>query len=476
MSRYRYLFRVILLCLLLLDLGYSFDQHYHMPLGGDLGQNILPTPENGYYRVLKDPLGLGVLVRHEVYSNPNKYFAHRTAASYFRHVPLFLQRFTSPINSIYLSEAILKILIQILILYLLSLYVSGCRKIYRPEFLLAAILLTPLFQTSGYNRYMGIIDQSPIYTIFYALPLGMLLLFFLPFYRYRQQAGGMVLLALLIPVLSLSGPLIPGVVLIVCPGILLIMTIRHYRQKQMPHGFKRLQQSAGRVPGFFWVFFIAFCVFCLYSLFIGRNNAMNLSETIPLLERYSKLPRGLYHLLFSKLGFPLLFLAIAMNVIIIRKRHRSDEGNRILDFSGWVGIFSLIYILLLPLGGYRVYRENIIRYDTMMPVTLGIFLVFGLTTHYLIRRISGRARTAYLAGTVLILAVFTNSDRMDTKGYECERNALRTIARSPDKIVRVGADCPVMDWNIIHDYRLRDLDGDLLLYWHVTDEKKLFYQ
>ena len=65
---------------------------------------------------------------------------------------------------------------------------------------------------------------------------------------------------------------------------------------------------------------------------------------------------------------------------------------------------------------------------------------------------------------------------MDTKGYECERNALRTIARSPDKIVRVGADCPVMDWNVIHDYRLRDLDGDLLLYWHVTDEKKLFYQ
>jgi hypothetical protein len=483
MKRNRQITGGILLALLLLDLGYSFYQHYHMPLGGDLGQNILPTPESGYYKVLEDPLGLNVLMRDEIYSNPNRFFAHLTASAYFRNVPLFLQRFTEPINSIYLSAAIIKIFIQSLILYLLAAYISGTVNVSRLEFLIAAVLVTPLFQTSGYNRYMGIIDQSAIYAIFYALPLGLLLLFFLPFYKnYRREgkpAPGItvkILLALLIPVLSLNGPLVPGVVLIVCPLVLLIMWIGNYRQTEMVPGLQRMLYSAKKIPGFYWFYFATISFFCLYSLYIGRNNALNISGSVPLLERYSRLPEGIYRVLTSKLGFPLLLLAIITNLIIIRKHYRSEETGRIINMVRWTGVFSLIFILLLPLGGYRFYRENIIRYDTIMPVTIGIIFVFGLTTFYLIRNIAGRYRTAYFAGVVLLLLIFTNSDRLDTKGYECERNALQTIAHSPDKIVRINTDCPVMDWNILSDPALRELDGDLLYYWNVTDEKKLFFQ
>jgi hypothetical protein len=483
MKRNRKIIGGILLALLILDLGYSFYQHYHMPLGGDLGQNILPTPETGYYQVLKDPLGLNVLLRDKVYSNPNKFFAHLTASAYFRHVPLFLQRFTEPIDSIYLSVAIIKIFIQILIIYLLAVYISDAVNIFRLEFLLAAIIITPLFQTSGYNRYMGIIDQSAIYAIFYALPLGLLLLFFLPFFRSSPGDGismpGIsvkILLALLIPVLSLNGPLVPGVVLIVCPLVLLIMWIGNYRQSEMIPGLQRMLYSAKKLPGFYWFYFTAISLFCLYSLYIGRNNALNISGSVPLLERYSRLPEGIYRVLTSKLGFPLLLVAIITNLIIIRKHYRSEETGRIISMVRWTGVFSLIFILLLPLGGYRFYRENVIRYDTIMPVTIGIIFIFGLTTLTLARRMTGGYRMAYFAGIALLLLIFTNADRLDTKGYECERNALQTIAHSPDKTVRINTDCPVMDWNILSDPALRELDGDLLYYWHVTDEKKLFFQ
>ncbi|MEI6062843.1 MAG: hypothetical protein WCR72_19220, partial [Bacteroidota bacterium] len=219
---------LILLVFLLSDLAFSFYQHYHMPLYGDVAEIVIPDQVKGYYHVLHDPLGLDVLIRNETYANPNRYFAHWSASQYFLHMPLLLQKFVSPIDSIYLSVALAKIIIQLLVLYLLAVFVSGTGNILKPDFLLAAALMTFLFQTSGYNRYMGIIDPSVIYSFFYALPLGLLLLFFLPFFRriyysHHNKPGiaAWIALALFIPVLCLNGPLVPGVVLIACPLVLL---------------------------------------------------------------------------------------------------------------------------------------------------------------------------------------------------------------------------------------------------------------
>jgi hypothetical protein len=93
-----------------------------------------------------------------------------------------LQSFVDPIDSIYLAGALAKIFIQILILTLLSFYITGRQKVLISDFLTAAVLVIPLFQTNGYRSYMGIIDPSITYTFFYALPCAILLLFYLPFY------------------------------------------------------------------------------------------------------------------------------------------------------------------------------------------------------------------------------------------------------------------------------------------------------
>jgi len=475
--------RIILLLLLLTDLGYSFYQHYHMSLGGDLSQIIVPSTEAGYYNVLHDPLGLGVLLRNEKYSTPNRFFAHWTASAYFKNVPLFLQNFVEPIDSVYLSVAIAKILIQFMIIYLLAVYISNRRNVLSLEFLIAATIIFPLFQTSGYNRYMGIIDQSVIYTIFYALSLGLLMLFYLPFFRdiYQDEKpkiriAGFILLAALTVVLSLNGPLIPGLVLIICPIVLVISFLKNYSLSDMEPGLRRAIHAVMKIPGYILVYFTMVSFFCLYSLYIGQNDTMSMSQFIPIAERYARLPVGIYYVLTSKLGFPLIFLSIIFNVIVIRKHYRSEAASGLLNLMKWIGIFAILYILLLPLGGFRVYRENIVRYDTFMPVTLGIMYAFGASTFYLIKNMAGKSRIFYVSGLAILLLIYTNSDRLETQHYECERNALKTIAQSSDKIVLLNDDCPVLDWILITDYERRELDADLLYLWNITDEKKLFYQ
>jgi hypothetical protein len=474
---------ILLLIILLADLGYSFYQHYHMPLYGDMADVVMPTPPSGYYQVLHDPLGLNALLKNEIYPNPNRFFAHLTASEYFLYVPLLFQKFTDPIDSIYLSSAIAKTIIQLLIIYLLAVYISNTLKPFKLEFIIAALLVSPFFQASGFARTMGIIDQSVIYTFFYALPLGLLLLFFLPLFKIiyynkipKFNAILIILMILFIFFLALNGPLVPGVVLIACPLALIGLWLNNYRQKEetMPV-LKRSISAFIKIPYPFTFFFIGFCVLSLYSLYIGRNNSLNYGFSIPLADRYSALPTGIYNLITKKIAFPLLLSMIAINVIIIQKNYKSAEGSKILGFIKWIGVFAIIYILLLPMGGFRYYRENIVRYDTIMPVTLGLIFAFGSTSYYLIRVISKKYKKIYVSSLIALLLVYTNADRLNTKPYECERNALETIARSPEKIVMLDCDCSVMDWHKLDDYRLSERNAELFEYWKVTNELKYYF-
>ena len=473
----------ILLLLLLLDIGYSFIQHYHMPLDGDMAEVIMPKPSSLYYEVLQDPFGLNALLKNETYSNPNRFFAHWSTSAYFKTIPLLLQKFIDPIESVYLSSALAKIFIQVMIIYLLAVYITGSGNVLKNQFLIAAILITPLFQTSGYNRYMGIIDQSVTFTFFYALPLCLLLLFFLPFFKavYNNQKPKLniivkVLLALMLVFLSLNGPLVSGVVLIVCPLVLLNKWRINYKQMDEMPFFQRVFYAIKKIPHYLLFYFIGISVLSLYSLYIGKNNILNTGDFIPLIDRYLRLPAGIYFQFTQKLGFPLLFLMIAINAIIINKHYKTTEGQKILNLLKWVGIFTLIYILLLPLGGYRIYRSNILRYDTIMPITLGLMFIFGKSTLYLINNISKKYKKIYVSGIVVFLLIFTNSDRLDISKYECEKQALETIAQSPEKIILLNCDCTVMTWRKLYNYNHSERNAELLNYWNITNEKKLYYQ
>ncbi|MGZ3861587.1 MAG: hypothetical protein ACXVPN_01120 [Bacteroidia bacterium] len=457
------------------DTWYSFDQFYHGSLDGDIADNVVPAPD--YKKVLEDPLGFNVLFKKEPCAAPNRFFAHWTMLKYFNSVPLILQPFVKPVDSVYLSCAIVKTLLQVFIIFLLSTYITGRFNPFKVDFLIAAVLITPLFQASGYSVYMAVIDPSITYTFFYALPLSLCLLFFLPFYRIRfsEKKGlsffdkaGLIFLAFF---LAFNGPLIPGVILVICPLILLIQMYSLYKKSDTKDLFKIVKDMSNGT----YFFFILICFLCLYSLYIGTYNTDSFKHTISLSERYSRIPAGLFEMVSQKLGWPVLLLMIGINIFLIRKYFNNAEGKKIIHLLKWIGVFSVIYILLLPLGGFRIYRPNVVRYDTIMPVTISMIFVYGLSAFFLIKSIVGKNKLIYLALVAVFMFVYANADE-PVHDNDCERAALEKLAKSPDIIVSLDTTCKVMSWEKISDYKGSEINCILLRRWGVIKGEKYYYQ
>ncbi len=472
-------FILLLITLLLADIGYSFLQNYYTPFDGDMAGGIVPADD--VKPILESPFGIKIFTEHTTYPNPNRFFCHWSFYKYFNSVPLFLQNFTNPINSAYLSCAFAKTIIQVVIIFMIALFISG--SIFKLDFLLAAVLITPLFQTNGYCSYMGIVDPSTTYTFFYALPTILILIYFTPLFLkhfYGLELKGIKYLKYLwIPlalISSLSGPLNPGISLVVSLLIFIYYFSQNLGKSDTKNGFSRLKFVIQNIPKDYYYYLIPITIFSLYSLFLGRFNSVDLDNQMPLSVLYSRLPEGIYYSFTQKLGFPILFLILVINTLIIHYKFRTPEGNKILNTFKWIGIFALIYILLLPLGGYRDYRPYILRYDTIIPITLSLMFVFAKTTMFIWSNFSNRNKYWYILLPVLVIFVFTNSDEPKFDKNTCERNAISQIAGSKEQIVKIDDNCTVLSWTIIENPQESELNTKLLKIWRIINEDKLYYQ
>ncbi len=470
----------LLAILLIADLVYSFNQFYTTVLDGDIAGVILP--DKNYKVVLTDPLGLQVLLHNKVYASPNRFSSHWCMYTYFRTVPLYLQSFTTPVNSIYLSCAIVKWFTQLLFIVLLSLYITIDRLTLR-NFLLAAVIITPLFQTFGYNNSMGIIDTAITYVFFYALPLGLLLLFFLPFYKSLYTGENIklnllrsILLIALVLFLTFNGSITSGVVLVICPLTLLGLWYNNYQTNTSSSFFNRAYQSFIKIPSSFLFYYITFCVLCCYSLYIGMNNAESGSDLVSLKERFLLLPKGLYHIITLNKGLPVLLFFVLLNTLVIYFSTYADK-DKLLNIFKWVVVFSLLYLLLLPLGGYRPYRPLIIRYDTFIPVTIALLYYFGLTSFTLLTSFQFSMKKVYAGALVVALLIFSAAEvRFIHSQNNHEREALQTISESKDSIVQIKSEGRLLTWNKVIDYHDSEIAAQVLQYWGVVKEKKYYYQ
>jgi hypothetical protein len=473
----RNILNFVLAILFLLDVCYSFQQHCQVKLDGDMAQNIVPSGD--YKKVLSDPLAINVIIKKEMYAGPNRFFAHWPMYVYFNSVPFILQKFTNPIDSVYISCALFKTTVQCFIVFLIAFYVFyffKCRSL--SDFLIIVVLIFPFFQTAGYNGYMGIIDRAVTYTFFYAFPLGLTLLFFLPFFRSYYTKGKIelrtiekVFLVILAVIISLSGPLVPGVVLILCVIVMLSEIISKRKE------FKGIKDIVAKISPVLIFYFGMVSLFCMYSLYVGTFNLNNgYGETIPLGERYSRMPSSVIDALTQKPGLPLLLISVIINCILIKRKVKSEEGRKIISVFRLITLFSVIYIFLVPLGGYRMYRPGVLRYDTLMPVTIGLIFMFAASSFFLIRNFKEKIRYAYLIGIFGILLAFTNADERDNSDYLCERNALEQLSYAKDSIIFIKNDCTVMSWSRPADYNETELNAELFLHWGITKEKVLYYQ
>lgn len=474
---------LVLLFFLLFDLSFSFVQYYNSQIGGDIAEVVIPKKDTGYYAVLQDPFGYSAIFQHAEYPNPNRYFAHATTSAYFLHFPKFLQNFMQPIDSVYFAIALSKIGTHILFLVLFCLYIGNKKLNFSKEFLLIAVLTTPFFQTYGFNRYMGIIDQSAVYTFFYAIPIVFFLIAFLPVYRFfvfnespfTLPLWKKIALLLFIPFISLNGPLIPGIVLIIS----ILFFLYSFQRIRSSGTLKKLsiqQLNVFNLSPFLFVFLITLFLFSLFSLYLGQFNLLNKFDQIPIIERYLRLPIGLYYILTQKLGYFLLILAIGINFLLLHFYLNTVQKKKAFSILKWIGLFSLIYILLLPLGGYRSYRGNIIRYDTILPITLLLIFIFVYSTYHLFQLANFKFKPAFYSYITVLILIFSFSDKLNADANDCERKLMSQLETAKKSKVTLKRDCILMEWNFPLTYQHSELNARLLQHWKITDSLVLYRQ
>ena len=463
--------KLLLIIFLSGDLFFSFLQYYNTPLYGDVDSHVLP--DEHIQKVIDDPFGFKA-ISGEKHTNPNRYFSHLMVMKYMQKTPILLQKFVEPVTSVYLSVAILKILVQILFIYLVARFVSGTAKIQNKNFLITAILVTPLFQVYGYWSRMGIVDQSVNYTFFYAVPIVLMMLFLFPIFNsyFRKSKFNRTNYLYLLPltvILPLSGPLIPAVLLLVS-FFILVSVVTEKKNGRL----NLLYQKFFRLPDWFYVVLIPVSIFSLYSLVLGFYNTNYEGESLSLIKRFLLLPKGILSYVSHSLGVPLLLTAIFINTFFLRK-DQTEESVKLLNLFQWIGLFCLVYTLLLPFGGYRPYRALIIRYDTIIPVTIALIYIFTVSAFYIINRADGKFKNKFLIYIAFVLLVFTFADFKGLGKNKCEKAAFYKMATSSEKIIQLPKDCFIMNWENITDFKRSENRAELIYRWNITREKKLFY-
>ncbi len=463
-------------CLFLFgDLAYTFYLQYHAPLDGDFAPLVLPSDQ--YKRVLTDPFGFSVLLHHASYSMTNRFFVQWSTWKYFNTLPFLFRHAASPIDSIYLSCALAKTLIKLFLVYLFSVYISGSYRVFGKDFLLAALLVTPLLQACGFVWQIGIVDPSVTFAFAYALSAALFFLFFMPFfmlaYHHRPLQIGypkIVLLLLFLPVIAFFGPLNAPLIIILCPSVLL-----YHLWSGMKKG-QGISVALKSIPKSLLITFTFATLAAVYSFYIGTHNDENFIATIPLWERYAKIPHGIYAM-FSHKGLYFQVLLIAANLAFLFLNRGEARAKKLLRLFLWIVLFSIVFTLLLPLGGYRYYRQDIVRRDTMLPVLMAIIMFYGISTFYVLRHIASpeykKAYSGVLAMLLLFFAVSNTTNKFDNS---CEKSALQQIADSKEKVVEMNSDCTVLSWKKITDYKDSKMNTDLLLKFGVISEEKYYYQ
>ena len=460
------------------DLIFSFVQHKNQPLDGDMAWNIVPAQD--VKPILEHPLGWPALLGDSVYSNPNRYFCHLTYRGYMLSAPNFFRQYFNAIDSVYLATASFKIFIQFILLFILSYLIANFLQLSTSNFLWAWYFIFPLFQTNGYGDFMAIIDPSTTYTFFYAWPSIFLLIYLIPVYlefignsTIKLSLWQVIIWILLAFVVCLSGPLNPGVILSIST-VLMLYSLRTFLKAKRSNSSESFWTIFSFLSTQTWILLSPIILLSIYSIYLGKQGLIAQANFIPLIDRYKALPTGVLKLIGSKVCFALLIGSIFLNLFLLRKWLKSAIGKKLKALATGLFLFSLIYILLLPMGGYRSYRPDIVRYDTFLPVTITIIFMFGLTSLLVFRMFMGKTKRVYLFSISLILLVFIKIDHFEMNN-RCERQALQDISKAREAVLVLDYSCPILSWGRIDRPEDSDLNVILLQHWGIVENNIQYY-
>lgn len=468
-------FSIFAFIFIIFDSSISFFQFYGTQLEGDVALTVAPTP--AYQKVLTDPLGISASIYHQNYAAPNRFFAHSTVYHYFRTVPLWLQKLgVQPINSIYLSCALIKLLTQLLMVSVLSIFVRYFSSSEKWILAWSAVIFVSLFQTRGFDGQMGIINDSISYFFCYAFPLFVFLCFLLPFGQFygnenrsRHPFITGTLLTTLCFIIPFDGSTICGISLIFVFTISLLLFIKIIKNSES----KRAIDILKTIPLELLIPLFLLGIMSIYSLYVGTFNQENNWETISMTERYARLPIGLFKILTKRIGLPILLILTTINIVFIKKQ-APKGAHKIVSLITYLALFSILYLLLLPLGGYRSYREYIIRFDTFLPVTICIIFSYVLTTVSVLQIAQNKTRVIFLTTFILVIFIFTAVDLKTKSNNDCERRALQTLSETKQKTIELNCDCTVLSWIKINRFEDSQSNAIMLKYWNITQDTVLY--
>ena len=465
--------RVLLILFIFIDLAISFNQYYNTPTDGDLTYIVLPADK--YRPVLSDPFGIYAISNNSKHSEANRFFSITTTRAYFKTIPFVAQTMMSPISSIYFSAAVFKLLTQLLIILLLSAIISGGLNLKDDTFILSSLLLSIFFQVGGYGSTMGIIDGAITYTISYTLPVALFLLLLYPLAikHFHNQDAPLnqffaVLLSLIAFVIPFFGNQIPILVISI---LLLSIFIKFFYLKQKVNILNIISDKKLKAG------LLLALIVCLYSFFLSFYNSDRNLLDVSIVERYKKIPIGMFNIVFGKPGLWILILLIFVNTILLKKSGNEKSASFSLTLK-WASVFILIYVLLLPFDGYYEFKPNIIRRDNFLPCILILIFLFVQSSVYLVKQNSnkGKIHKMLAAYMLLVILLFTIADSPSLRKDNCQRASLEMLSLSDEKITRLSDQCTIASWYIIYDYKDSEVNATVFNYWNITDKPKLYFQ
>ncbi len=472
----------LIFCIFIItDLIISYNRYESLVLDGDIIPIILPS--SWYQDVLNDPMGIKPITEGKCYAGTNRYFAHASMIVWFKgFYSLYSPFWKDKVACIYSLQALFNTLVHLALLLLLSVYVCGHFRFWQYDFLRIAAFITPFFMIYPLGEILGLVMWSVTYSFFYSLPIAVFMFFFLPYYLaflhekpLREYMGifGFGVRLFLVFYLSFSGVILQPISMMVSALIVLLKCREIIREKNWERSIAnslRAFLSAGKEYNLILPLFI---ILNLYSFYVGTFNIEN-GEPVSLAFRYLALLKGVYtQWTYSAVYWYILGL-LAISFFMIKKVYPDFREHKIYHFLRWGIIILGIYLLLLPLGGYRSYRMYILRFDTMMPANIFIVWLCAYIVHFLWDKLPPKLTLMYWIPVLTILGIFYFSESLENHYNDCQRTNFYQLVNEKQELIILNKDCPILAWEAINKEFDVNLLNQMLLEWKMIDSPKKF--
>lgn len=440
----------------------SFCQYWNQTLDGDLASIVLPGSH--YSRVLADPFGFKMFSTGEGYSGSGRFVAHFFSYHYIRLSSAFFRWFLHPVESLYMGITMLKFFTHLGLAFLISRI--ACASLgHKFQMLIAFTFCSALFINGRFSPDFIMIMNSPVYTMYYTLPLLGYFVFFGPMLRFLIsgvfrdigiiQLIGLIMLAVLLPQ---SSPIQPPLIILSIGSFVFVESILSWRKKDFRTVITILKSS-------YFKGLIFMIVSSLYAYYLGLFNNENSGATLTLMERYAALGAGLVKYFFKGvIVLPLMVFTLIVSLV----NNRSSTAYPLFKLFLFILVLVLTYTLLLPLGGVRDYRPLLIRGDTYI-LTSALLLLFFVSS--IVRWINfDKIGLKSCIFGLFMLGFFYAVDLDGFGKNNCEKRTLHQVYNykgSEDLIL--AHQCDVLSWGPMTNRHLAKINTDFLWSMKILD-------